>query len=183
MRLGVFSLQLRAVEALIYRRFQRFSAAGPEEGVKEEVLLPALAIRLLRTILDKGVVGEEMLQQMVLADKKDVHGLLWKMVTDNLLTLQEVPKGQPNKITYMYSAVRKRPFRLQKLAPSALPHQIATRSLFTHAHKLTRFLSSSRTLIGFCAFSQSKLAAGFLTCGCGGALRLPGFVRRAPSMK
>ncbi len=90
MRSAILSLQLRTIEVWVKDRF------GP------------LAPRILRRVLDRGMLEEKMVADLVLAEAKGVRVLLWKMVGEGLLTMQEVPRRpdrNPQYTSYLFCAV------------------------------------------------------------------------------
>ena len=76
-RAALLALQLKTVEMWVS---ERFGGGQP------------LAARILRTLLDKGMLEEKTVSDLVLADARAVRVFLWKMLGEGLLTTQEVPK-------------------------------------------------------------------------------------------
>jgi len=95
-RAALFSLQQKTVETWVYERF-----GGSPSGT--------LASRILRTLLNKGMLEEKTVSDLVLADARTVRVYLWKMLGEGLLTTQEVPKRpdrNPQFASLLFCAVR-----------------------------------------------------------------------------
>ena len=90
-RAAVAALQLRTVEVWTAERF-----ASP------------LAPRILRRILDHGLLEEKAISDLVLAEAKSVRMILFRLVAEGLLVVQEVPRRpdrNPQHTAYLFGAV------------------------------------------------------------------------------